>query len=568
MTYNADSIVALSDIEGIRKRPGMYVGSVNLAGIHHLITEILSNSIDEKLNGYGDLVTYEVQPDGYIRMTDNGRGMPVGINKQGIEAFFAALTMTHAGGKFNNDGDEGYNTSGGMNGVGLKAVNGLSEHAIFISCRDGYKHTYEFKCGELQGEMKKEKSNEVGTTIIFKPDSQIFEEGITPDNDTIKALIQEFAYLTKGLEFRVIEGEKVTTLKSENGLIDYIDDLNKGKKVITKTLYMDSESDIGSVELAMTYNTGTSNAVKLYTNNIPNTEGRHYTGFKTALTRVANKVARANGTLKEKDENFSGDDLREGLSLVISIKIVDPQFSGQTKELLDDKRGRTLVEKAFGEFLTHYLETNKKEAKTIFTKAKTAQKARLAAKKARDMVNRKSAVSGGGVSLPGKLSDCISKKANETEIYIVEGDSAGGSAKQGRNKMIQAIMSLRGKVINAEKNDLGKLLKNKEIADMISAFGCGVSDSFNISKLRYGKVIIMTDADVDGSHIRVLLLTFLFRYMYPLIENGHVYCAMPPLYKVYKGKKVKYAYTETEKDQLLKEIPGASIQRYKGLTTN
>ena len=522
--------------------------------------------IDEFLNGHGSEVNVVVLDDGTVTIRDFGRGMPVGINDQGLEAFEASLTMTHAGGKFNNSGESGYNTSGGMNGVGLKAVNALSEVSKFTTMREGFEHTLNFEKGNKLGTMTKTKipKKQTGTTVTYKPDKSIFTETILPDDEYIKKMLKEFSYLTKGLKFTFKHGEDSETFYSTLGLADYIADLNKNKTLISDMFYMDEQLTDGEVELALAVNSGSLETVKLYTNNIPNNEGRHLTGFRAALTRVANKYAIESKMLKAGEEKFSGEDLREGITLVISVKIVDPIFSGQTKEKLDDARGRTLVEKSFGEKFAEWLSLNPAQGKIIIGKAKLAKKARLAAKKARELTRTKTK-SVLMSTLQGKLTDCISKDTTKNEIFLVEGLSAGGSAKSARDRNTQAILPLQGKILNAERHSLSKLFGNKEIQSLVSAIGCGFGPSFNITKLRYNKIVIMTDADVDGEHIKVLILTFFFDYMPELISGGHVYVSMPPLYKVIYGKKFKYLLDDNELRAFSKTHSNYEIQRFKGL---
>lgn len=562
--YGIDAIRHLEDIDAIRARPGMFIGSIGPEGVFHIILEVISNAIDEHLNGFGTSIKIKLHKDGSISIQDNGRGMPIGIMEDDMHSLVALLTMLHTGGKF---GDSGYNSSGGLNGVGIKATNALSEWLILTVNRDGITYQVKFKRGVVQGKVQEiGKNTSSGTTLHFLPDSEIFTDA-TIDFDSIKTQVEELSYLSKGMRFELeneITNEKTEYL-SKNGLIDYINMLNKNKTLIHKNIfYCEEEIEDVIVEIAVQFNNSTTEKIKLYTNNIPNSSGTHLTGFRSSFTKTINDFARKEGILKEKDNNFTGEDLKEGLTLIINLKMPEPIFDGQTKDKLTDARGRSYVSKISTEALKQFFSNFKSDIIKILEKASLAKKAREAAKKARESVRRKSVI-GGAVVLPGKLTDCQNVGRKDSEILLVEGDSAGGSVKMARDRKIQAVLPLKGKILNSLKNALPKLLNNNEINAMITAFGCGIGKDFDISKLRYDKIIILVDADKDGSHIRTLLLTFLHEYMKPLFEAGHVYAAVPPLYiATYRNKKT-YLYTQKEASEFANTHKGAAIGYLKGL---
>ena len=570
--YGADQIQILEGLEAVRKRPGMYIGSTSSRGLHHLVYEIVDNSVDEALAGYCDTIQVTINPDDTITVIDNGRGIPVGINhKTGLPAVEVVFTVLHAGGKF---GGGGYKVSGGLHGVGASVVNALSEWLEVEICKDGkiYKQRYErgkviYKL-KVVGECEIEKT---GTKVSFKPDGEIFEELIF-DYSVLEQRLREMAFLTKGL--RIIlrddrEEEPVErTFHYEGGIKEFVTYLNKSKTPLyDQIIYCEGMKDGVSVEVAMQHNDSYSDNTYGFVNNITTPEGgTHIVGFRNALTKTFNDYARKNKLLKDSEPNLSGEDIREGLTAIISVKIEEPQFEGQTKQKLGNSEARGAVDNVVSTQLEIFLEQNPNVAKMIVEKSVMAQRAREAARKARDLTRRKSALE--GMSLPGKLADCSDKDPVNCEIYIVEGDSAGGSAKTARDRATQAILPLRGKILNVEKARLDKIYANAEIKAMITAFGTGIHEDFDISKLRYHKIIIMTDADVDGAHISTLLLTFLYRFMPELIKQGYVYLAQPPLYKLEKNKKVWYAYSDEELNEILTEVGRDSnnkIQRYKGL---
>ena len=570
--YGADQIQILEGLEAVRKRPGMYIGSTSSRGLHHLVYEIVDNSVDEALAGYCDTIQVTINPDNTITVIDNGRGIPVGINhKTGLPAVEVVFTVLHAGGKF---GGGGYKVSGGLHGVGASVVNALSEWLEVEICKDGkiYKQRYErgkviYKL-KVVGECEIEKT---GTKVSFKPDGEIFEELIF-DYSVLKQRLREMAFLTKGL--RIIlrddrEEEPVErTFHYEGGIKEFVTYLNKSKTPLyDQIIYCEGMKDGVSVEVAMQHNDSYSDNTYGFVNNITTPEGgTHIVGFRNALTKTFNDYARKNKLLKDSEPNLSGEDIREGLTAIISVKIEEPQFEGQTKQKLGNSEARGAVDNVVSTQLEIFLEQNPNVAKMIVEKSVMAQRAREAARKARDLTRRKSALE--GMSLPGKLADCSDKDPVNCEIYIVEGDSAGGSAKTARDRATQAILPLRGKILNVEKARLDKIYANAEIKAMITAFGTGIHEDFDISKLRYHKIIIMTDADVDGAHISTLLLTFLYRFMPELIKQGYVYLAQPPLYKLEKNKKVWYAYSDEELNSILEEVGrdgNNKIQRYKGL---
>ena len=570
--YGADQIQILEGLEAVRKRPGMYIGSTSSRGLHHLVYEIVDNSVDEALAGFCNTIHVTINQDNSITVIDNGRGIPIGINhKAGIPAVEVVFTILHAGGKF---GGGGYKVSGGLHGVGASVVNALSDWLEVEIYSEGkiYKQRYErgHVCYplEITGECNAEKT---GTKIHFKPDETIFEETVF-DYKTLKTRLRETAFLTKGLKIILVderEGqEQEKVFHYEGGIKEFVTYLNKSKDALyEQIMYFEGSKNNVYVEVAMQHNDSYNESVYSFVNNINTPEGgTHLIGFKNALTKTFNDYARNNKLIKENEENLSGDDIREGLTAIISVKIEDPQFEGQTKQKLGNSEARGAVDSVVSEQLTYFLEQNPAIAKIICEKSIMAQRAREAARKARDLTRRKSALENS--SLPGKLADCSDKDPKNCEIYIVEGDSAGGSAKTARSRATQAILPLRGKILNVEKARLDKIYANAEIKAMITAFGTGIHDDFDITKLRYDKIIIMTDADVDGAHIATLMLTFIYRFMPELIRRGHIYLATPPLFKIEKNKNVWYAYDDKELDKILKEIGrdgNNKIQRYKGL---
>ena len=569
--YGASQIQILEGLEAVRVRPGMYIGSISSRGLHHLVYEIVDNSVDEALAGFCTEIEVCINEDNSITVKDNGRGIPVDIQKKaGLPALEVVFTILHAGGKF---GGGGYKTSGGLHGVGASVVNALSTWLDVKVYRDGKIYHMRFERGkvvekmEVIGECDPQKT---GTEVSFLPDDTIFEETVY-DFDILKVRLRETAFLTKALKITLIdnrEEKKKMSFHYEGGIKEFVTYLNKGKVPIYEdVIYCEGTKEKVMVEVAMQHNDNYSESIYTFVNNINTPEGgTHLSGFKNALTKTFNEYARSNKLLKDSDENLSGEDIREGLVAIISVKIEDPQFEGQTKQKLGNSEAQTAVNSIVSEQLTYFLEQNPAVAKIISEKAITAQRARAAARKARDLTRRKSALD--SMSLPGKLADCSSKNPEECEIFIVEGDSAGGSAKGARRRDTQAILPLRGKILNVEKARLDKIYSNAEIKGMITAFGTGIHDDFDITKLRYNKIIIMTDADVDGAHIDTLMLTFIYRFMPDLIKEGHVYLAQPPLYKLEKNKKVWYAYSDEELNNILKEVgrdQNNKIQRYKGL---
>lgn len=570
--YDADQIQILEGLEAVRKRPGMYIGSTSERGLHHLVYEIVDNSVDEALAGFCTHIEVFINKDNSITVIDDGRGIPIGIQKKtGIPAVEVVFTILHAGGKF---GGGGYKVSGGLHGVGASVVNALSNWLEVEVTRDGkvYKQRYErgkvmYKLKEI-GEAPADKS---GTKVTFLPDDTIFEQTVY-DFDTLRNRLREIAFLTKGLRITLTdlreEPAKVRSFHYEGGIKEFVQYLNRHKTPLyEKVIYCEGMKNDVMVEVALQHNDSYNESTYSFVNNIVTPEGgTHLTGFKAAITKVFNDYARKNGILKDKDDNLSGDDLREGLTAVISVKIGNPQFEGQTKQKLGNSEARPAVEGIVTEQITYFLEQNPDVAKIIVNKATLAQRARIAARKARDVARK--ANLGDNMALPGKLADCSDKDPKNCEIYIVEGDSAGGSAKTARSRSTQAILPLRGKILNVEKARIDRILGNKEIKAMITAFGTGIHENFDISKLRYNKIIIMTDADVDGAHIATLLLTFFYRFMPDLIRKEHVYLAQPPLYKLEKNKKIWYAYSDDELNRILNEVgrdQNNKIQRYKGL---
>ncbi|MBE6082930.1 MULTISPECIES: DNA topoisomerase (ATP-hydrolyzing) subunit B [Tissierellales] len=566
--YTAKDIQVLTGLEPVRKRPGMYIGSTGLRGLHQLIYEVVDNSIDEALAGACDTILVTINEDNSVIVEDNGGGIPVETHPQtGKSTVETVLTILHAGGKFNNSA---YKVSGGLHGVGVSVVNALSEYLEARIKRNNKIYRQKFSRGipttelEVIGECEG-----TGTTIIFKPDKEIFED-INFDFNTLEFRLREVSFLNKGVKITLNDkrNQKEVKFHYEGGLKSFVEYINEKKTPIhDNIIYFEDKKESTIVELAMQYTEGYSENIFTFANNINTQEGgSHLVGFKTAITRVVNDYARKYGYIKEKENNLTGEDVREGLTAVLSVKLMNPQFEGQTKTKLGNSETRSIVDSVVSEHLERFLEENPKEGKVIIEKSLRASRAREAARKARELTRKKSILD--NTTLPGKLADCQESDLNVTEIFIVEGDSAGGSAKQGRDRKYQAILPLRGKIMNVEKSRLDKILGYEEIKAMITAFGCGIGNEFNMEKLRYGKVIIMTDADVDGAHIRTLLLTFFFRYMRPLIDFGHVYIAQPPLYKVSKGKTDHYAYSDIELSNIMNEIgrdKNYPIQRYKGL---
>ena len=569
--YQAENITVLEGLEAVRKRPGMYIGTTSERGLHHLVWEVVDNSIDEALAGYCDKIIVNVLPDNIIEVIDNGRGIPTGIHpKYGKSALEIVLTVLHAGGKFENDN---YKVSGGLHGVGISVVNALSEWLEVEVQRDGKIWYQKYNRGTPVEPVKTIGDTSVtGTKVRFKADYQIFET-LVYSFETLDTRLKELAYLNKGLRIILTDKRKdpevKADLKFDGGIIDYIKDVEQDNiALIKEPIYMSGEADGIIVEAVMIYNTNQRESVYSFVNNIHTHEGgTHVSGFRTALTRVINDVGKSQGFLKDKDGKLQGSDIREGLSAIISIKIAQPQFEGQTKTKLGNSEVTGIVSNIVGTQLKMFLEDTPTDTKIIIDKVLNSKRAREAAQKARELVLRKSALEVG--SLPGKLADCSSKNPDECEIYIVEGDSAGGSAKQGRDRRFQAILPLRGKILNVEKAGLHKALENAEIRAMITAFGAGMGENFDISKLRYGKIILMTDADVDGAHIRTLLLTFFYRYMVELLHNGNIYIAQPPLYKITTGKTIQYAYDDKQLKFIVDNLEGENrkyaLQRYKGL---
>lgn len=569
-SYTADDIQVLEGLEAVRLRPGMYIGSTSARGLHHLVWEIVDNGIDEALAGFANRIDVTIEPDNIIAVRDNGRGMPVGIHeKTGISAVETIMTVLHAGGKF---GGGAYKVSGGLHGVGASVVNALSEWLEVTVFQDGKIYFIRFENGGHAVEPLKVigETTETGTLVRFKADSQIFKDTTIYDYETLNSRLRQLAFLNKDIRLTLTDKRTPDGLsndyKYEGGIIEYVQFLNKNKsKISDKVIYVEGLQDGILAEVALQYNDGYQSSIYSFCNNIHTHEGGyHEDGFRMALTRCINTYAKNNNMIK-KDETLSQDDVKEGLVAIISVKHPDPQYEGQTKTKLGNSEVRKIVSNIAGEQINRFFLENPDIAKAIVEKAEIASKARIAAKKARELTRRKSALDGIS-SLPGKLTDCSSKDASECEIYIVEGDSAGGSAKQGRDAKTQAILPLRGKILNVEKARTHRIFENQEIRSMITAFGCGIQEDVDVSKLRYHKIVIMTDADVDGSHICTLMLTFLYRFMKPVIEGGYVYIAQPPLYKVQKGKKIAYAYKEQEMDQLREEFKdGYKVQRYKGL---
>ncbi|CAN7145007.1 DNA topoisomerase (ATP-hydrolyzing) subunit B [Paenibacillus sp. LjRoot153] len=569
--YDDSQIQVLEGLEAVRKRPGMYIGSTSARGLHHLVWEVVDNSIDEALAGFCTKIDVIVHKNNSVTVIDNGRGIPVGENaKLKRPTLEVVLTVLHAGGKFGGE-DSGYKVSGGLHGVGISVVNALSEHLTVQVKNKGQIHQQEYRRGTPQYDVKVVgETEETGTTVTFQPDPEIFKETTEYDFDTLQSRIRELAFLNKGIEINLIDErtDTVATHMYEGGIVSFVQHLNRNREVVNEVpIYVEGAKDNISIEIALQYNDSYTENIYSFANNINTHEGgTHESGFKSALTRILNDYARKNNSIKESDSNLSGDDVREGLAAIISVKIPEPQFEGQTKTKLGNSEVRGIVESLFAEKLQEFLEENPAVARKILEKGIQAARAREAARKARELTRRKSALEVS--ALPGKLADCSSKDASISEIYIVEGDSAGGSAKQGRDRHFQAILPLRGKILNVEKARLDRILSNTEIRAMITAFGTGISDDFDIAKARYHKIIIMTDADVDGAHIRTLLLTFFYRYMKKLIETGYVYIAQPPLFKLERNKTVRYAYNEKQREVIMQEFGEGvkvNVQRYKGL---
>lgn len=570
-SYDENQIQVLEGLEAVRKRPGMYIGSTSAKGLHHLVWEIVDNSIDEALAGYCSEINVIIEKDNSITVVDNGRGIPVGIHeKMGRPAVEVIMTVLHAGGKF---GGGGYKVSGGLHGVGASVVNALSTVLEVFVHRDGKKYYQKFERGVPSADLEViGEADHTGTTIHFKPDSEIFTETLEYDYETLANRIRELAFLNRGLKITIEDKREENNKKNEymyeGGIKSYVEHLNRTKEVLhEEPIYIDGEREGITVEVSIQYNDGFTSNIYSFANNIHTYEGgTHESGFKTALTRVINDYARKNGVFKESDANLSGEDVREGLTAIVSVKHPDPQFEGQTKTKLGNSEVRAATDTIFSEALEKFMLENPAVARKIVEKGLMAARARLAAKKARELTRRKSALEVS--SLPGKLADCSSKDPSISELYVVEGDSAGGSAKQGRDRHFQAILPLRGKILNVEKARLDKILSNNEVRAIITAIGTGIGEDFDISRARYHKIVIMTDADVDGAHIRTLLLTFFYRYMRQIIEAGYIYIAQPPLYKIQQGKKIEYAYNDRELDKILGELPSQpkpGIQRYKGL---
>ena len=569
--YGADQIQILEGLEAVRKRPGMYIGSTSERGLHHLVYEIVDNAIDEALAGYCDVIDVHINADNSITVLDNGRGIPVGINhKAGKPAVEVVFTVLHAGGKF---GGGGYKVSGGLHGVGASVVNALSDWLEVEIYQGGFSYKQRYERGKAMYDLKKTGTTDMrGTKVTFLPDETIFKETTVFDYNTLKSRLREMAFLTKGIKIVLHDDREeepvVEAFYYEGGIKEYVEYLNRGKEPLYEDIiYCEGQKGDVYVEVAFQHNDSYNDSCFSFVNNITTPEGgTHLAGFKNAMTKTFNEYARNQKLLKDNDANLSGDDIREGLTAIISIKIPEPQFEGQTKQKLGNSEARGAVDGVVSEQLTIFLELNPSVAKIIVEKALLAQRAREAARNARDLTRRKTALD--STSLPGKLADCSDKNPENCEIYIVEGDSAGGSAKTARDRATQAILPLRGKILNVEKARLDKILVNAEIKAMITAFGCGIGDDFDISKLRYHKIVIMTDADVDGAHIDTLMLTFLYRFMPDLIRQGYVYLAQPPLYKVEKNKKSYYVYSDEELNAKLEEIGrdgSINIQRYKGL---
>nr|WP_161603229.1 DNA topoisomerase (ATP-hydrolyzing) subunit B [Calidifontibacillus oryziterrae] len=569
-SYDESQIQVLEGLEAVRKRPGMYIGSTSAKGLHHLVWEIVDNSIDEALAGYCTEIKVKIEKDNSITVTDNGRGIPVGIQeKMGRPAVEVIMTVLHAGGKF---GGGGYKVSGGLHGVGASVVNALSTELEVFVHRDGKVHYMKFNRGVVTEELSViGETDKTGTIVHFTPDPEIFDETTEYDFDTLATRLRELAFLNRGLKIMIEDARedgKSSEWHYEGGIKSYVEHLNRSREVIhEEPVYVEGEKDGITVEIALQYNDSYVSNIYSFANNIHTYEGgTHEAGFKAALTRIINDYARKSNIFKDADSNLTGDDVREGLTTIISVKHPDPQFEGQTKTKLGNSEVRAIVDSIFSDLFEKFLLENPTVGKKIVDKGLMASRARIAAKKARELTRRKGALEIS--SLPGKLADCSSRDASISELYIVEGDSAGGSAKSGRDRHFQAILPLRGKILNVEKARLDRILSNNEIRTIITALGTGIGEDFDIAKARYHKIVIMTDADVDGAHIRTLLLTFFYRFMRPIIENGYIYIAQPPLYKIQQGKRIEYAYNDRQLEKILAELPDnpkPGIQRYKGL---
>lgn len=566
--YGAQNITVLEGLQAVRKRPGMYIGTTDVAGLHHLIKEIVDNSIDEAMAGHCNQIEVVLYEDGSVSVEDNGRGIPVDkVEKTGKSALETVLTVLHAGGKFGDGG--GYKVSGGLHGVGASVVNALSKWLKAEVYRDGKIYAMEFKTGDTKKAIEVTgKTDKRGTKIHWLPDEDIFDTTVH-DFETIMTRLRQQAYLTKGVSIKLkdLRSGQANQFYFEGGIKSYVQHLNLGKEAIGDIFYLDRSVEEGMIEIAMQYTNGFNDQVLTFANTINTPEGgMHLTGFRSALTRTLNNYARANNLLKEKEDNLTADDVREGLTAIVSVKIADPQFEGQTKAKLGNSEMRTAVENVFGQVFAQYLDEHPGEAKLMFSKCALAARARLAARAARDAIVRKGALE--GMTLPGKLADCSSKDPANSELYLVEGDSAGGSAKQGRNRETQAILPLKGKILNVEQARMDKILGFTEIKALITALGTGVGEIFDITKIRYHRIVIMTDADVDGAHIRTLLLTLFYRHLRPVIDYGYLYIAQPPLYKLEQNKKVVYAYSQAEMEEKKLQFPNPeklTPQRYKGL---
>jgi len=572
-TYGVQDIQVLEGLEAVRRRPGMYVGSTDIRGLHHLVFEVVDNSIDEALAGFCNHIRVNIHADTSVTVEDNGRGIPIGphpnqkdANGKPMDALQVVMTILHAGGKF---GGGGYKVASGLHGVGVSAVNALSDWMEVDVRRDGSLYRQRYSRGHPATPVQRiGKGEGTGTKTTFLPDGEVFKQVIDYKFETLSQRFREMAFLTRGLKITFVDerDDREASFYFEGGLRSFVWYLNRGRAVLHRPIYVEKQVNGTLVEVAIQYNSGYNESVYAFANNINTVDGgTHLTGFRSALTRTLNDYARKNNLLKENEANFTGEDVREGLTAIVSVKLTDPQFESQTKARLGNAEIKGQVESVMSEALGAFLEENPRESKAVVEKCLTASRAREAARQARDLVIRKSALE--SLSLPGKLADCSERDPTKSELYIVEGDSAGGSAKQGRDRRFQAILPLRGKILNVEKARMDRMLNNNEVRALITALGTSIGDQFDVANIRYGRIIIMTDADVDGAHIRTLLLTFFFRYMPQLIENGHLYIAQPPLYRVEKGKQHYYVYTDAEKDQAVAKLKGdgVTIQRYKGL---